>query len=169
MHDGNIAGPRPAVATPAASRCGRAVAATQGDAGDRVDQQPAVRHAAYTAALERQLADAFDITVFDLDQYLMGSRQRRVRRLADRQVKQIGRALHGFDLVNLQLEHGTLGRSGSDIFRRFCWLTKAAPRLMVTFHSLPLPPAFDAAAFFRAVATLNFKAAAQLHSSFRRV
>ena len=27
--------------------------------------------AAYTAALERQLADIFDVTVFDLDQYLL--------------------------------------------------------------------------------------------------
>jgi glycosyltransferase involved in cell wall biosynthesis len=124
--------------------------------------------AAYTAALERQLGDAFDITVFDLDQYLMRSLHRRVRKLADRHVKQICRAIRRFDVVNLQLEHGTLGRYGADIFRRFRWLTEAAPRLTVTFHTLPLPPAFDAAAFFKAVATLNLKAAARLQRDFRR-
>jgi hypothetical protein len=44
--------------------------------------------AAYTAALRRQLDDAYDITVFDLDQYLMRNPHRRVRRLADRRVKE---------------------------------------------------------------------------------
>ena len=33
---------------------------------------------------------------------------------------------------------------GPDIHRRFCWLTDAAPRLSVTFHSLQMPPSFDA-------------------------
>jgi hypothetical protein len=96
--------------------------------------------AAYTAALQRQLADAFDITVFNLDQYLMRNLHRRVRKLADRRIKEICRELRRFDVVNLQLEHGTLGRYGSDIYRRFCWLADAAPRLSVTFHTLPMPP-----------------------------
>jgi glycosyltransferase involved in cell wall biosynthesis len=124
--------------------------------------------AAYTAALERQLTDAFDITVFDLDQYLMRSLHRRVRKLADRHVRQICGEIRRFDAVNLQLEHGTLGRFASDIFRRFRWLTDAAPRLSVTFHTLPLPPVFDAASLLKAVATLNFKAAARLQSEVRR-
>jgi hypothetical protein len=38
--------------------------------------------AAYTQALERQLADIFDIRVFDLDQYLLRSQHPRVRPLA---------------------------------------------------------------------------------------
>ena len=42
--------------------------------------------AAYTAALRRQLEDDFEITVFNLDQYLMRNPNRRVRKLADRQV-----------------------------------------------------------------------------------
>src|SRR5258707_7757715 len=45
--------------------------------------------AAYTAALQRQLSDVFDITVFDLDQYLLRSPHRRVRKLADRHIKEI--------------------------------------------------------------------------------
>lgn len=92
--------------------------------------------AAYTAALRRQLDDAYDITVFDLDQYLMRNSHRRVRRLADRRVKEICGAIRRFDVVNLQLEYGTLGRYGTDIYQRFCWLTDAAPRLSVSFHSL---------------------------------
>ena len=40
----------------------------------------------------------------------------------------------------------------TDIHRRFCWLTSAAPRLSVTFHTLLMPPAFDAAAFATALA-----------------
>ncbi len=124
--------------------------------------------AAYTAALRRQLSGAFDITVFDLDQYLLRSTHRRVRKVADQHIKEICRAIRHFDVVNLQLEHGTLGRRGSDIHRRFCWLTAAAPRLSVTFHSLLMPPVFNAAAFAKALTTLKFKTAARMQAEFRR-
>src|SRR5690348_12309827 len=59
--------------------------------------------AAYTAAVERQLAGAFDVTVFDLNQYLLRSTHRRVRRLGDRHIKEICRAIRHFDAVNIQL------------------------------------------------------------------
>ncbi len=124
--------------------------------------------AAYTTALRRQLADAFDITVFDLNQYLLRSPHRSVRRLGDRQVREICRAIRQFDCVNLQLEHGTLGRYAPDILRRFCWLTEAAPRLSVTFHTMLLPPSFDNLAFARAVLTGRFREAGRLQSEFRR-
>jgi glycosyltransferase involved in cell wall biosynthesis len=124
--------------------------------------------AAYTTALRRQLNDAFDITVFDLNQYLLRNPHRRVRKLGDRHVKEICRAIRRFDCVNLQLEYGTLGRHGSDIFRRFCWLTEAAPRLSVTFHTLLTPPAFDSLAFTRALATFNFKAAIRMRNDHHR-
>jgi glycosyltransferase involved in cell wall biosynthesis len=124
--------------------------------------------AAYTAALRRQLGDAFEITVFDLDQYLLRSPHRRVRKLADRHIKEICRAIRRFDVVNLQLEHGTLGRHGRDIYRRFCWLAAAAPRLSVTFHTLLLPPSFDAAAFMKALAFGRLKTALRLQADFHR-
>jgi len=124
--------------------------------------------AAYTAALRRQLNDAFDITVFDLNQYLLRSPHRGVRKLADLHVKEICRAIQHFDAVNLQLEYGTLGRYGSDIHRRFGWLTGAAPRLSVTFHTLLTPPSFPAAGFAKALVTLKFKNAARMQSDFRR-
>ncbi|HKS88315.1 MAG TPA: hypothetical protein VJR70_02635 [Stellaceae bacterium] len=124
--------------------------------------------AAYTAALRRQLADSFDITVFDLNQYLMRSPHRRVRRLADGQVKEICRALRPFDAVNLQLEYGTLGRRPDDIYRRFCWLSDAAPRLSVTFHTLLTPPAFDIAVAARELVRLRLKPAGNLYAEYRR-
>jgi glycosyltransferase involved in cell wall biosynthesis len=124
--------------------------------------------AAYTAALERQLSAAYDITVFDLDQYLLRSPHRRVRKFADRHVKEICRALRGFDAVNLQLEHGTLGWHGRDIYRRFCWLVRAAPRLSITFHTLLSPPRFDGPAWTKALLTFKFRAAARMQSEFYR-
>ena len=124
--------------------------------------------AAYTAALQRHLGDAFDITVFDLDQYLLRSPHRRVRRLADRHIRDICDGIRRFDAVNLQLEHGTLGRNSRDIYRRFCWLTEAAPRLSVTFHTLLMPPQFDSAHFLRALATGKFQTAARMQADFGR-
>jgi len=124
--------------------------------------------AAYTAALRRQLGDAFDITVFDLDQYLLRSAHHRVRKLADQHIKEICDAIRGFDVVNLQLEHGTLGRYGRDIYRRFCWITEAAPRLSVTFHTLLMPPHFDGARFLKALATGRFQTAARMQADFNR-
>src|SRR5580700_8931946 len=100
--------------------------------------------AAYTAALRQQLKEAFDVTVFDLDQYLLRSTQRRVRRLGDRHIKDICRALAGFDAVNLQLEHGTLGRDARDIDRRFGWL------------------------FAKALAMLKWRDAFRLQAEYRR-
>jgi hypothetical protein len=124
--------------------------------------------AAYTAALRRQLDDAYDITVFDLDQYLMRNPHRSVRKLADRHIKEICGAIRRFDIVNLQLEYGTLGRYGSDIHRRFCWLTEAAPRLSVSFHTLLMPPGFDATGFTKALLTFKFKTTARMQADFRR-
>jgi glycosyltransferase involved in cell wall biosynthesis len=124
--------------------------------------------AAYTAALRRQLGDAFDITVFDLDQYLLRSPHRRLRKLADRHIKDICDAIRRFDVVNLQLEHGTLGRVSGDIYRRFCWITEAASRLSVTFHTLLMPPRFDATGFIKALATGRFQTAARMRADFSR-
>ena len=83
--------------------------------------------AAYTAAVQRQLGEAFDVTVFDLNQYLLRKTHRRVRRLGDRHIKEICGALGHFDAVNIQLEHGTLGRDAADSDRRLGWLVAAAP------------------------------------------
>src|SRR5215475_11848595 len=78
--------------------------------------------AAYTRSLERQLGDIFDVTVFELNQFLLRSTHRRVRKFGDRHIQAICREIRHYDTVNLQLEHGTLGRGCSDIFRRFSWI-----------------------------------------------
>ncbi|MBV8935101.1 MAG: hypothetical protein JO095_04755, partial [Alphaproteobacteria bacterium] len=66
--------------------------------------------AAYTRSLEKQLDGIFEVTVFDLDQYLLRSTHGRVRKFGDRHILDICRTIREFDAVNLQLEHGTLGR-----------------------------------------------------------
>ena len=112
--------------------------------------------AAYTHALERQLADLFEIEVFDLDQYLLHGKQKHVRALGDAHIKEICAELGKFDAVSLQLEFGTLGRRARDIEQRFRWLVDAAPRLSVTFHSLKRPPVFPIADFARALSRLDW-------------
>jgi glycosyltransferase involved in cell wall biosynthesis len=124
--------------------------------------------AAYTAAVERQLAEAFEVTVFDLNQYLLRGTHRRVRRLADGHIKEICRAIRHFDVVNIQLEHGTLGRDAADSDRQLGWLVAAAPRVSVTFHTMQQPPSFDAWAFAKSVATFKWRTAYDMHRDFIR-
>jgi glycosyltransferase involved in cell wall biosynthesis len=122
--------------------------------------------AAYTAALERQLADIFEITVFDLDQYLLRGKHHRVRALGDRHIKEICRELADFDVVYLQLEYGTLGITWQDIYRRFAWLVAAAPRLSVTLHSLKRPATFDFTEFATSIIKFNWGSAFDVAVSF---
>jgi glycosyltransferase involved in cell wall biosynthesis len=124
--------------------------------------------AAYTQALERHLADTYDLRVFDLDQYLLRSRHPRVRTTGDRHIKDICREIAGFDAVNLQLEYGTLGSSANDIYRRLSWLVNAAPRLSVTFHTLVRPPVFPIAEFVKAILTLKWRSAGEMTAAFSR-
>lgn len=124
--------------------------------------------AAYTRALERQLADVFDVTVFDLDQDLLRGRHSRMRRLGDAHVKEICAELRGFDAVNLQLEFGILGRETGDISRRLFWLSEASPRLSVTFHTVRRPAGFPYGDFLRRICTLKLATAADIVRAHRR-
>jgi len=124
--------------------------------------------AAYTRSLEKQLADMFDVTVFDLDQYLLRGTHRRVRRFADRHIRDICREIREFDAVNLQLEHGTLGQARRDIYRRFCWILRAAPRISVTFHTIFVNEAFDYRTYLTNILKLNFIKASVLQSNYQR-
>ncbi len=92
--------------------------------------------AGYTRALEQQLRPHAEVTVFDLDQYLLRGSHKRVQRLADRHIKDIAARLRNFDSVNIQLEYGTLGRTPNQILRRFKKLVTAAPAVSVTFHTI---------------------------------
>jgi glycosyltransferase involved in cell wall biosynthesis len=124
--------------------------------------------AGYTRSLERQLADFFDVTVFDLDQFLLRATHRRVRRYADRHVREICREIRDFDAVNLQLEHGTLGCTGRDIYRRFSWLVQAAPRLSVTFHTVLLAETFDLWRYLREIGKGRLSQANALRAGYFR-
>ncbi|WP_286784267.1 MULTISPECIES: hypothetical protein [Pseudomonas] len=92
--------------------------------------------AGYTKALVRQLQQDYDVTVFDLDQYLLRSTMRSIRRLGDELIAEIVSKLPAFDVVNIQLEHGTLGATPADIFRRFESLVRHGKPLTVTFHTV---------------------------------
>src|SRR5271157_5865938 len=124
--------------------------------------------AAYTRSLERQLGDVFDVTVFQLNQFLLRSTHRRVRRFGDKHIQAICREIRHYDTVNLQLEHGTLGHSCGDIFRRFNWIVRASPRLSVTFHSIMLADAFDFAEWLREICRFNFTKAITMRSGYMR-
>ncbi|MGH7092813.1 MAG: hypothetical protein ACREFB_04690 [Stellaceae bacterium] len=124
--------------------------------------------AAYTAALERSLGCVFELTVFDLDQYLLRGSGARLRRLGDRHIAEICAQFSSFDAVNLQLEHGTLGRTAKDIYRRFCRIVAAAPRLSVTFHTLPPPVRLPVAECATALLSLKFRQARHAFDHYRR-
>jgi glycosyltransferase involved in cell wall biosynthesis len=92
--------------------------------------------AAYTIALKRQLDTRFDVTVFELDQYLLRGTHPNVRKLGDDHIKQMCREITAFPAVNIQLEYGTLGPTPRDIMRRLKWILNAAPGVIVTFHTI---------------------------------
>ena len=117
--------------------------------------------AGFTRALEMQLRPYADLQVFDLDQYLLRSPHKRVRRLADQHIQEIAAQLSRFDSVNIQLEHGTLGKPPRDIIRRFKWLAEAAPRLSITFHTVMVREAIP----LDVISRLFF--AGQVSSAFR--
>jgi glycosyltransferase involved in cell wall biosynthesis len=123
---------------------------------------------AYTRSLERQLSDLYDVSVFDLDQYLLRSTHGRVRRFADKHIQDICREIRDYDIVNLQLEHGTLGRDCKDIHRRFTWILRSAPRLSVTFHTIIQCEAFNFREFLSEIMRLNFGKAIAMRSAYNR-
>jgi glycosyltransferase involved in cell wall biosynthesis len=124
--------------------------------------------AAYTRSLERQLSDVFDVTVFNLDQYLLRSTHGRVRKFGDRHIQDICRDIRDYDTVNLQLEHGTLGRGCRDIHRRFLSIVRAAPRLSVTFHTVFQCEAFDYREYLREILKRNFAKAIAMRAHYNR-
>jgi glycosyltransferase involved in cell wall biosynthesis len=124
--------------------------------------------AGYTRALQRQLGASFDITVFDLDQYLLRSPHRSVQKLADAHVTAIAAQLSGFDAVNIQLEHGTLGLTVAQILRRFRRLCGKAGQLSVTFHTILAPEPFDWAHWCGLLARFRIVRAFELIRAHRR-
>jgi glycosyltransferase involved in cell wall biosynthesis len=96
--------------------------------------------AGYTKALVRHLSPHFEVTVFDLDQFLFRNESKRGQQLADLEIKRICTELPSFDFVNIQLEHGTFGRKSSDIVKRVQKIIKASKNITITFHTINKPP-----------------------------
>lgn len=92
--------------------------------------------ASYARSIVRQLSPYFEITVFDLDQYIFRHSGKRVRKMADKEIERICKELRNFDCVNVQLEHGIFGKSKRDSYRRICRLIAASPSLCITFHTI---------------------------------
>lgn len=92
--------------------------------------------ASYARAIVRQLSPYFDITVFDLDQYVFRHSSRRIRKMANKEIERICKEIRGFDCVNIQLEHGIFGKSKRDSYKRICRLIAASPALCITFHTV---------------------------------
>lgn len=92
--------------------------------------------ASYTRSIIRQLENDYEITVFDLDQFIFKTKSQSVSRLANQEINRICKLLPNFDAVNIQLEHGTLGNTPKQILRRLLKLCEAAPKLCITFHTI---------------------------------
>jgi glycosyltransferase involved in cell wall biosynthesis len=111
--------------------------------------------AGYTRFLLKQIESDFDVDVFDLDQFFMRSTNRRLRKIADRMVRDFCARAKTFDFVNIQLEHGTLGKNWRDIIRRFRWIAEASPALSVTFHTIFPHESLDYVAIARELVRLR--------------
>jgi glycosyltransferase involved in cell wall biosynthesis len=121
--------------------------------------------AGYTRFLLKQIEADFDVEVFDLDQFFMRSTNKRVRKIADQMIRDFCARAKTFDCVNIQLEHGTLGKTWTDIIRRFRWIAEASPALSVTYHTMFPYETLDYAALAGEVASLRLpKALARINS-----
>jgi glycosyltransferase involved in cell wall biosynthesis len=123
--------------------------------------------AGYTRFLLKQIESDFDVEVFDLDQFFMRSTNKRVRKIADQMIRDFCARAKTFDFVNIQLEHGTLGRNWRDIIRRFRWIAEASPALSVTVHTMFPYETLDYSAVARELARLRLPRALAMVASGR--
>jgi glycosyltransferase involved in cell wall biosynthesis len=124
--------------------------------------------AAYTKALVPQLADQFDVQVFDLDQFLFRHESKKVQKLADKEIARICQAIKNFDCVSIQLEQGTFGRDAKIVYRRILKIMHAAPKLAITFHTALIDGKFGPTQFFQITRQSGLIAAWRAAESHRR-
>lgn len=106
--------------------------------------------AGYTKAIEPLLSDHFDVTVFDLDQFIFKHTSPSIQRLADKEITRICKSIALFDCVNIQLEHGTFGNAAKKIFKRLESVVRANKNVCVTFHTIMPSETFSFKDFFQA-------------------
>lgn len=105
--------------------------------------------AGYTKPIVKLLEEHFDVTVFDLDQFIFKSKSPTVQRMAERELTAFCGLLGGFDAVNLQLEHGTLGNDAKTILRRLKLIVRNSRNITITFHTMIVSPLRPTLAFVK--------------------
>lgn len=97
--------------------------------------------AEFTETVESLLGDDYEIEIAVLDQFLLKSTEKHLDKAGDELIDAIVQSARSADVVNLQWEPGRLGRTQSQILRRFKRILRANPNLVVTVHTvLPLGP-----------------------------
>ncbi|NML25948.1 glycosyltransferase family protein [Zoogloea dura] len=124
--------------------------------------------AGYTKHIEPVLKEAFDVEVFDLNQFILRTPGRLARKLGDVEIERICEGLKQCDCVNIQLEHGTLGIGHKDIVRRLEMLVRASKSVSITFHTILKSDPFDFDGFFKKLGGLRIGAALGQISSYRK-
>lgn len=93
--------------------------------------------AGYTRALVPKLRPFFkELEVFDLDQYILRSKNKAIINAANQHINEICCKLKNFDCVNIQLEHGTLGITTEQISSRLKKIINSSKRVTITFHTI---------------------------------
>jgi glycosyltransferase involved in cell wall biosynthesis len=105
--------------------------------------------AGYTKPIVKLLEEHFDVTVFDLDQFIFKSKSPAVQRMAENELTSFCKTLAGFDAVNLQLEHGTLGNTAKSILRRLKLIVRHSRNITITFHTMIVNPPWPELAFVK--------------------
>lgn len=103
--------------------------------------------AGYTKPIVKLLEEHFDVTVFDLDQFIFKSKSPAVQKMAENELTAFCRTLADFDAVNLQLEHGTLGNTARAILRRLKLIVRHSRNITITFHTMIVNPPWPELAF----------------------
>jgi glycosyltransferase involved in cell wall biosynthesis len=124
--------------------------------------------ASYTKALVPLLENHFEVTVFDLDQFIFKNEAKSVQKLADKKISQIANDLKDFDCVNVQLEHGTFGNSANVIYRRIRKIIRSNKSICITFHTIIVSDSFNLSSLMLEIAKNGLRKAANVYKSNKR-
>ncbi|MBQ4133753.1 MAG: hypothetical protein IJD04_08505, partial [Desulfovibrionaceae bacterium] len=88
--------------------------------------------ASFTAALKSQLEDDFIVDIAVLDQDILKNYP---NKFGDAEICRIIKMSENYDVVNLQLEWGTLGSGQGSIVKRFSMLMNGCSKMLLTLHT----------------------------------
>ena len=119
-------------------------------------------------ALVPVFKDDFDITVFDLDQFIFKHQSQSVQKLAEKEINRICSELRNFDCVNIQLEHGTFGNDSKIIFRRIKKIIQNSHTICITFHTIMPSDGLDIFDILKKCAAQGLREAINAYKSHKR-